>query len=272
MKAFFKSAHVGLLAVAIAAVCLIAPMAALAEDSDNNQSADVSNVTNETSNATNNAAEGNQESTSSVTTNTAAAEALPSDGQKTVSPGTSVEQKEDEKQILQDSDSPGPIDLGDGNYVNPMQLPDSSFIYDITIADLAKADTYLSGQTVQVVGEVVGDSINAEIDPEYCWTVLADASGNTVSVYMPASQKSLIDTYGRYGQTGTQLQVRGLFSLSCDQHQGQTDIHSTHVSVVRKGSVHRDEFVFSSFIPGFTVVGVGLLMLFVYWRLRERLR
>lgn len=244
MRLFAQGARLGLMAVVIAMACLFAPAIATAVEGDNE-----------------------------ATSNAAPSEALPTDGQKMVSSSnTAAAQQEKDKQTLQENGGPGPIDLGDGNYVNPMQLPDSSFIYDITIADLAKADSYLNGQTVQVVGEVVGDSINAEIDSDFCWTVLADSAGNTVSVYMPIKDKALIDTYGRYGQTGTQLQARGVFSLSCDQHQGQTDIHSAHINLVRKGEVHRDSFEFENFIPGVVAVAIGLIMLFIYWRLRERLR
>ena len=33
-----------------------------------------------------------------------------------------------------------------GNAVNPQQLPDSSFIYDTSIADLSEADAYYDNQ------------------------------------------------------------------------------------------------------------------------------
>lgn len=168
--------------------------------------------------------------------------------------------------------APGPIDLGDGNYVNPLQMPDSSFIYDITIADLATADSYLNGQTAQVVGEVIGDCINGEFDSAHCWIVLSDSASNTVQVQIPVESASLIDTFGRYGQTGTILQIRGIFDLACSDHQGLTDIHADHVAVVSKGVVHRDELVPEDFIPGAILVGIGLLLMFVYWRLRERMR
>lgn len=170
------------------------------------------------------------------------------------------------------SQNPGPIDLGEGNYVNPLQMPDSSFIYDITLADLATADSYLNAQTVQVVGEVIGDCINGEFDPAHCWIVLSDSAGNTVQVQIPMESKDMIDTFGRYGQTGTIFQVRGTFNLACSDHQGLTDIHSDHEAVVSKGVIHRDQFVLEDFAPGAILVGIGLLILFVYWRMRERMR
>ena len=49
------------------------------------------------------------------------------------------------------------------NAVNTQQLPDSSFIYDTSIVDLSGADAYYDNQTVQVTGEVIGDSIRAGV-------------------------------------------------------------------------------------------------------------
>ena len=47
-----------------------------------------------------------------------------------------------------------------GNIVNVNQMPDSSFLYNTDIADLAGAESFHDTQTVQVTGEVVGDHIN----------------------------------------------------------------------------------------------------------------
>ena len=62
------------------------------------------------------------------------------------------------------------------NHVYVNQLSDSSFLYQTTIADLAQADSYYEGQTVFVQGEVVGDRINDEMQPDNCWVTLQDLS------------------------------------------------------------------------------------------------
>ena len=48
----------------------------------------------------------------------------------------------------------------DSNLINPQQRPDSSFIYDSSIIDLSKADSYYDKQTVQITGEAVGHIID----------------------------------------------------------------------------------------------------------------
>lgn len=166
------------------------------------------------------------------------------------------------------------VDLGTDNVLNPQQTPDSSFIYDTSIEELSTADSYMDDQTVQVRGEVVGDRINAEFDPDHCWIVLQSLSGtdNTVSVFMRTSLSKSIDMYGAYGRTGTTLQVRGTFNLACADHEGMSDLHADHVAVVRKGNAWDNPFPVGTFVFGVVLIVVGLVLVVVFWRLRESRR
>lgn len=163
----------------------------------------------------------------------------------------------------------------DENLVNPQQRPDSSFIYDTEISALSNADTYYDGQTVQVVGEAVGDIINAEIDGSYRWVNLSSEEQGVVysiAVHMTDNAAQRIDTLGGYDTVGTTLQVRGTFHLVCPDHDGVTDIHADVVSVVDPGTQHPDEFSWQGFIPGAVAVAIGFVLMFVFYRLRERQR
>ena len=162
----------------------------------------------------------------------------------------------------------------DANTVNPQQMPDSSFIYDTSIADLYSADSYLNNQTVQVVGEVVGDRINAEFDPANCWIALqaVDGSNADIPVFMTKEASRAIDRYGAYGVRGTTLQVRGTFHLTCPEHDGLTDLHADHVSVVKKGEDLHEPLIPERFIPGGVMVALGLVLILVFYRLRESQR
>lgn len=164
-------------------------------------------------------------------------------------------------------------ELADGsNAVDVTQLPDSSFIYDTSITDLSTADTYYDKQTVQVTGEVIGDRIDAG-DGHHCWITLASAvDASTVSVYMTNESAAKIDMYGAYGRKGTTLQVRGTFQLACPSHDGVSDLHAQVVSVTEKGKATPDEFKFEAFIPGIITIMIGLVMMAVFYLLRERQR
>lgn len=160
------------------------------------------------------------------------------------------------------------------NEVNPQQLPDSSFIYDTSISDLDKADSYMDGQTVQITGEVVGDRIRAELDESHCWITLqaVDGSYAEMNVFSTLVAADCIDTYGAYGKRGSTIQVRGTFNLSCSEHEGETDLHAEHISLVSKGSTQKDEFDPATFIPGAVLIVVGFVLVVVFYRLRESQR
>ncbi|WP_165062901.1 hydrolase [Adlercreutzia sp. ZJ154] len=160
------------------------------------------------------------------------------------------------------------------NLMNPTQLPDSSFIYDASIADLENADSYMEGQTVQVTGEVVGDCIADDLQPDYCWITLQanDGSYSEVNVFMPRSLARVIDTYGVYGKRGTTLQVRGTFTMACTQHTGLTGIHADHVALVGRGAISESQFNPSHFVPGLALIVIGAALTVIYRYLSERRR
>lgn len=161
------------------------------------------------------------------------------------------------------------------NAVNTQQLPDSSFIYDTSIIALSTADAYYDNQTVQVTGEVIGDSIRAGISGRHRWiTLFEEKEGNsaTIAVYMTNESAAKIDTFGAYGSTGTILQVRGTFHLVCADHEGATDLHAEVVTVVEPGEKHTEAFDFEAFIPGIIAVVLGLVLLGVFYWMRERQR
>lgn len=161
----------------------------------------------------------------------------------------------------------------DGNIVNVNQMPDSSFLYNTDIAELFDAESFHDTQVVQVNGEVVGDHINDETDPNKCWIMLQSTKeddSSSVSVLMTNEQAKLIDRYGNYQVNGTELQVRGIFYLSCPEHQGLSDLHAQEVTVVQTGSAREHTINPAVLWAAFLAVGLGLLSLFTYRFLRER--
>lgn len=163
----------------------------------------------------------------------------------------------------------------DGNLVDPTQRADNSFIYDTTIESLFDQASLYDNRTVQIVGEVVGDRIQANDGTGDCWVMLTSMSednATSISVLMSAEQVSQIDHYGRYGVTGTTLQVRGTYHQACDVHDGLPDIHAANSSVLAHGSEHPDEFTLGDFAPGLIAVVIGLALLAAFYFARERMR
>lgn len=158
------------------------------------------------------------------------------------------------------------------NHVYVNQLSDSSFLYQTSIADLTQADSYYEGQTVFVQGEVVGDCIKDEIQQQNCWVTLQDADSanpGVVALLMTSEQAKNIDTYGRYGVTGTILQVRGTFHLECKDHQGMSDIHVEEVSALSAGVEQAPSASPGMLGLGIVAVLAGLALLALYRSKRE---
>jgi len=160
------------------------------------------------------------------------------------------------------------------NLVDPTQRADNSFIRDTTIESLVEEGSLYDGREVQVVGEVIGDCIVAS-DEGYSWITLTvtDVEDKTsISALMPDEQIVQIDHYGKYGVTGTVLQVNGVFHQACNTHDGLPDIHVTASSVVTRGVEHYDAFNAIDFAPGVITVIVGLAIMAAFYFARERTR
>ena len=161
----------------------------------------------------------------------------------------------------------------DRNLVDPTQRADNSFIYDTSIGAITGQSSLYDNRTVQVEGEVIGDRIAAG-DGNY-WIELSSQDEDdsaTISVLMSEDQTAQIDRYGRYGITGTTLQVRGTYHQACNEHEGLSDIHATNSAVVALGVDHPDEFNINAFLPGAVTVVIGIVLLLVFRFARERMR
>ena len=95
---------------------------------------------------------------------------------------------------------------------------------------------------------------------------------SSISVLITAEQSKQIDHYGRYGVTGTILQVRGTYHQACADHQGLPDIHAANASAMVRGIEHPDSFNADHFFPGIVAVVIGLILMGVYYFARERSR
>lgn len=167
------------------------------------------------------------------------------------------------------------VDTRPENIVDPTQRADNSFIYDTTITSLFEQASLYDGRTVQVEGEAIGDFIVGEAPSGSGWVTLTAMENNdasSIAVLMSTEQAKQIDHYGRYGVTGTKLQVRGVYHQACEEHQGLPDLHATNSSVLARGVETPDKFVFEDFLPGIAVVLIGALLMGVFYFLRERMR
>lgn len=159
------------------------------------------------------------------------------------------------------------------NLVDPTQAADNSFIYDTTVASLYSQASLYNDRTVQVIGEVIGDRINAS--DNLCWVTLTETVAtdkSTISVLMSYEQSDQIDHYGRYGVQGSTMQVRGTYHQACDEHDGLPDIHATNSSVIGRGEDTPDSMNFSELFLGLGLIVLGVALMSAFYIARERTR
>lgn len=165
---------------------------------------------------------------------------------------------------------------GETNRVDPTQRADNSFIYDTTIDSLFSQPSLYEGKIVQVSGEAIGDIVVEDpLHRKNCWVTLTSidsANPATISVFMSREQAAQIDHLGRYGVTGSILQIRGIYHQACAEHEGTPDVHATNTAVISRGSEHPDMFEIGDFVPGVVAVLIGLILMGVYYFIRERSR
>ena len=167
------------------------------------------------------------------------------------------------------------VDANAENIVDPTQRADTSFIYDTTIEDILAETSLHDGRIVQFVGEAIGDRVLDDASGKYCWVTvesMADGSDANISVYMTVEQAEQIDHFGRYGVTGTTLQIRGTFNQACSNHEGLVDVHATNVGVMARGVEHPDTLNLSNFGFRIFLIIVGAALMAAFYFVRERMR
>ena len=167
------------------------------------------------------------------------------------------------------------VDTNAENIVDPTQRADNSFIYDTTIEDILAETSLHDGRIVQFVGEAIGDRVLDDASGKYCWVTvesMADGSDANISVYMTVEQAEQIDHFGRYGVTGTTLQIRGTFNQACSNHEGLVDVHATNVGVMARGVEHPDTLNLSNFGFGIFLIIIGAALMAAFYFVRERMR
>lgn len=159
------------------------------------------------------------------------------------------------------------------NTVNPSISNDSSFIYDTTISELTSATANMDGETVQIKGEAIGEIRACDFDDSHYWVTLQEeVEGNysTAMIYVSDITKNLIDAYGKYAQKGTILQIRGEFHVSCNEHDGLSDIHAVAAEKVQSGQNMVATITPSDYMWGFLFLLVGGILWVLYFGLKRR--
>lgn len=130
---------------------------------------------------------------------------------------------------------------------------------DIKINDIIENSKSLDGSIVKFEGEAIGEGMNRG---EYTWININDGS-NAIGLWIKKEEASKILTYGDYHHKGDILEVEGIVNGSCDEHDGDIDVHVKSILIKEKGYkidkyIDRSKLYISIILIGITIVFSGL--------------
>lgn len=139
-------------------------------------------------------------------------------------------------------------------------------LYYVKIQELYENPIRYDGTMVGIKGEVVGDILASQgsywinvNDDSYSLKSIAEGERprgqNTgAGVVITEEMKKLIKHTGSYHQKGDYVEIIGEYHASCDEHNGEADIHAVELRVLKQGY----PIEHSLNIP-LAVVSIGLL-------------
>lgn len=86
-------------------------------------------------------------------------------------------------------------------------------------------------QTVIVTGEAVGEKMKRG---DHAWININDGT-NAIGVWIESKDAEKIQYFGSYKYKGDTLKVTGIFNKTCEEHGGESDIHSISLEIKEKG-------------------------------------
>lgn len=130
--------------------------------------------------------------------------------------------------------------------------------------DLVENSYKWDGKTVSFKGEVLEDLMERK---DGLWMNLSDGNNTAMGVFVPKGiAMPFIDHTESYRTVGDVVLITGVFHRTCIQHEGETDIHATSVTVVTPGSVRANP-IHSDRVVLFAVLVVLLgVVLWLYYR------
>ena len=133
---------------------------------------------------------------------------------------------------------------------------------------LTAANRALNEATVSFTGEVVGDIMSG--GEGHKWLNVLGADGSCIGVWVDDDMAARISNVGGYSTTGTSIQVRGIYSLDCADHQGELDVHALRIRVGDAGGAVTHYVDRRDVVLGLELCAVGFGLLWGFFVLRWR--
>ena len=133
---------------------------------------------------------------------------------------------------------------------------------------LTAANRALNEATVSFTGEVVGDIMAGGAGHK--WLNVLGTDGSCIGVWVDDDMAARISNVGSYSTTGTSIQVRGIYSLDCGDHQGELDVHALTIRVLDAGGPITHYVDDQDITTGLQLCAVAFILLAIFGVMRWR--
>lgn len=154
--------------------------------------------------------------------------------------------------------------FGRGNVSSPYAVTpgeESAPVVETTVLEMLQSTAGSDGMRVTFSAEAVGEAINGAND--HYWVNVADR-GHVIGVFMTPEQKDLVENWGGYGSKGSELRIIGILHTSCDDHNGELDVHAEMVAVISPGGSYTTEVSTSKMHLAIGLCAAGLVVWIAY--------
>ncbi|MCD8199442.1 MAG: hypothetical protein LUD25_00520 [Coriobacteriaceae bacterium] len=152
----------------------------------------------------------------------------------------------------------------------PSEGSEESVVISTDTQMLTGVNRALDGATVTFTAEAIGDVIRAENGN--VWVNVLGNEGASLGVFMSAEDAAAITNLGDYDTEGSTVNIVGTYSVACQQHEGELDVHATSVEVLADGGTIMHAFSSQWVVVAVLLCVLGLILLLVYFVFRHRVR
>ena len=139
-------------------------------------------------------------------------------------------------------------------------LSDTETYRQMEISALLSATKRQDNKKVAISGQAMGHAIT--VDADHKWVNLK--SGNAmIGVYMTNELADEITQFGGYAKTGDTINVKGVYHLACDEHNGELEVHADEIEIVQQGAVYEVDWNLGVMLTGFLLIFVGFVIHYI---------
>ncbi len=134
----------------------------------------------------------------------------------------------------------------------------------LSTSDLVENSYKWDGKTVSFKGEVLQDLM---VRADGTWMNLSDGNNTAMGVFVPRGvTMPVISRTEDYRTVGDVVVITGIFHRVCVQHQGETDIHATSVTIATPGSTKSNPIHLDRVVWFVVLAGLLGLVVWLYYR------